>query len=54
MSIAKFYKKVFAIIENGKIRSLKKTSREIGISSGTLSAYRNKNYNSSIGAIEEK
>lgn len=51
---SEIYEKLLAVIEGGRGWSLNKASREIGISSGALSAYKNKSYNGNVAAVEEK
>jgi DNA transposition AAA+ family ATPase len=48
------YEKLFSVVGEGKRWSLNKASVSIGISPGTLSAYKNRSYNGNIGAVEEK
>jgi DNA transposition AAA+ family ATPase len=48
------YEKLFSVVGEGKRWSLNKVAVSIGISPGTLSAYKNRSYNGNIGAVEEK
>jgi DNA transposition AAA+ family ATPase len=52
-NVKSVYEKVMALLESGKW-TLNKMAREIGVSSGTLSAYKSRNYAGNTGAVEEK
>jgi DNA transposition AAA+ family ATPase len=48
------YRKFFSLVGEGKKTSQARAGRELGVSGAVISAYKNRNYNGNVAALEDK